>query len=117
MVDLALSAQGVYLSSLTKLEFCSALWRKVRTEEITKDECTAVINIFTEDQHKFHWIHQDHQINQSAEELLMRWGENGLRTLDSIQLASAITLREQPATAFRTADKKLAELFKKENLH
>ena len=46
----------------------------------------------------------------------MKWGECGLRSLDSIQLASAITLQSQSDCIFQTADKTLAKLFKKEKL-
>jgi len=46
----------------------------------------------------------------------MKWGESGLRTLDSIQLASAMSLREKPSIIFCTADSKLNELFEKEHL-
>jgi len=52
----------------------------------------------------------------TAEGLLMKWGECGLRSLDSIQLASAITLQSQSDCIFQTADKTLAKLFKKEKL-
>jgi len=115
-INLVLDAQEIYLSSLAKLEFSSALWRKVRTTEISKENCMAVISVFEEDYHNYCWILQDVQIDLSAHNLLMKWGATGLRTLDSIQLASAITLREQPSIIFCTADVKLNELFKKEHL-
>lgn len=116
VMELALAAHKIYLSSLSILEFSSALWKKVRTQEITKDNCMTVIAIFEDDKYNYHWITQDFQINQSAYDLLKKWGESGLRTLDSIQLASAITLREQHSVVFSTADSKLRELFKQENL-
>lgn len=116
LIDLALDAQEIYLSSLAKLELSSALWRKVRTKQISKEDCKTVIAIFEEDYCNYRWILHDEHINQSAYNLLMKWGESGLRTLDSIQLASAITLREMPSTIFCTADNKLNEIFEKEHL-
>ncbi len=116
LLELALVAKEIYLSTLAKLEFRSALWRKVRTKEISKEECEAVIQVFVEDKQKYHWILQDQNIDEMAECLLTKWGEIGLRTLDSIQLASAITLQGQPDCVFHTADRTLAKLFKKEKL-
>jgi predicted nucleic acid-binding protein len=116
LLKLALGAQEIYLSTLAKLEFRSALWRKVRTKEISKEECEAVVQIFVQDKQKYHWVLQDQRIDEMAECLLAKWGENGLRTLDSIQLASAITLQGQPDCIFHTADKTLAKMFKKEKL-
>ncbi len=116
LLELALGAQEIYLSTLAKLEFRSALWRKVRTEEISKEKCEAVIQIFVQDKQKYHWILQNQGIDEAAENLLTKWGENGLRTLDSIQLASAITLQDQPDCIFHTSDNTLAKLFNKEKL-
>lgn len=82
VMELALAAHKIYLSSLSILEFSSALWKKVRTQEITKDNCMTVIAIFEDDKYNYHWITQDFQINQSAYDLLKKWGESGLRTLD-----------------------------------
>ena len=116
LIEKVLAAEAVYLATLAKLEFRSALWRKIRMSEITEDECIAVIQIFLQDEHKYCWVLQDQRINQVTQELLMKWGEEGLRTLDSIQLASAITLKDQPDCFFGTADTVLSKLFQNENL-
>ena len=116
LLELVLGAQEIYLSTLAKLEFRSALWRKVRTKEISKEACEEVIQIFEQDKQKYHWVLQDQRIDEAAEGLLMKWGEYGLRSLDSIQLASAITLQFQSDCIFHTADKTLAKLFRKEKL-
>jgi hypothetical protein len=44
-------------------------------------------------------------------ELLMKYEITGLRTLDAIQLASALTLKEQPKIYFFTADQLLQSFF------
>jgi hypothetical protein len=46
----------------------------------------------------------------------MKYGQEGLRTLDAIQLASALTLKEQQNVLFFTADKLLKYFFKQEGL-
>jgi len=48
--------------------------------------------------------------------LLMKYGSAGLRTLDAIQLASALTLKGQPKIRFFTADQLLNSFFKPEGL-
>ncbi len=52
---------------------------------------------------------------ESASHLLMKYGNRGLRTLDSLQLAAALTLRDEDCV-FLTSDKLLHTLFKEEGL-
>ncbi len=54
-------------------------------------------------------------IVDSASDLLMKYGNRGLRTLDSLQLAAALTLRDEECI-FLTSDKLLRALFKEEQL-
>jgi hypothetical protein len=54
-------------------------------------------------------------IVESASYLLMKYGNRGLRTLDSLQLATALTLREEKCIFF-TSDKLLRTLFAEEQL-
>ncbi|KHD06632.1 hypothetical protein PN36_26610 [Candidatus Thiomargarita nelsonii] len=112
-------SQGVdkiYLSELARLEFRSAIWKKTRTGEIDTDTANAVITCFQQDNVKFQWIYLENDVIQSAEELLMKYGQEGLRTLDAIQLASALTLKEQQDIRFFTADQLLKSFFKQEGL-
>ena len=46
----------------------------------------------------------------------MNYGVAGLRTLDAIQLASALTLKGEPKARFFTADQLLKSFFKQEGL-
>jgi uncharacterized protein len=39
-------ADVIYLLTLAQLGFRSALWKKVRTQEVTKEQCLAVIGLF-----------------------------------------------------------------------
>ena len=74
-----------------------------------------IIN-FEKDWKKFTFISDTSKLKLKAKELLTKYGVNGLRTLDSIQFASAIEVKNQ-AELFITSDKLLLELFKKENLN
>jgi len=83
----------VILSELADLEFRSALWRKVRTEEIDELVALDVIKCFENDYDNFVWIKLKSDIMKSASKLLMKYGKKSLRSLDSIQLACALTLK------------------------
>ena len=106
----------IFLSELAHLEFCSAIWKKVRTQEIDLATAKAVINCFEEDYLKFAWITLDSQIISQATSLLNQHGKLGLCTLDAIQLSSALSLKGNPGTVFFTHDKLLKSVFEQEGL-
>ncbi|MFZ2452033.1 MAG: type II toxin-antitoxin system VapC family toxin [Methylovulum miyakonense] len=106
----------VYLSELARLEFCSAIWKKVRTQEINSEIAAAIIDCFNEDYEKFSWIKLDTQVINQGTALLNQYGTNGLRTLDAIQLSSALRLKANTDTAFFTHDKLLKSIFEQEGL-
>jgi len=105
----------VVLSELADLEFRSALWRKVRMEEIDEAIAINVISCFENDYDNFVWIKLQSDIMKSASTLLMKYGTKGLRTLDAIQLACAITLRNDECIFF-TNDNILKDIFNEEGL-
>jgi len=113
---LSQGVEEIYLSELARLEFRSAIWKKTRTGEIDIETANAVITCFQQDEIKFQWIYLETDVIQQAEELLMKYGATGLRTLDAIQLASALTLKVQQNVRFFTADKLLKSFFKQEGL-
>jgi uncharacterized protein len=83
---LAFLAKGVdeiWLSELTMVEFRSALWKKVRTGELMKEDAVRVMNCFSDDQNKFRWVHLEPPITRIALSAIMRYGVQGLRTLPS----------------------------------
>ena len=47
---------NVYLSEITKVEFASSVWKKVRTREITELEATATLQLFERDSDKYTFI-------------------------------------------------------------
>jgi predicted nucleic acid-binding protein len=114
IATLSQGVESIYLSELAILEFRSAIWKKMRTGEIDTDTANTVIACFQQDYAKFQWIFLDNGIIEQAQELLMKYGSSGLRTLDAIQLASALTLKGQ--ARFFTADQLLKSFFKQEGL-
>ncbi len=108
--------EEIFLSDITILEFRSAIWKKIRERNINEDIGKEVISCFQQDYEKFQWIKFDSNIIQSAVDLLMNYGKKGLRTLDSLQLASALTLKSGNCI-FLTSDKLLKTFFKDEKLN
>ncbi len=117
LVFLSQDIESIYLSELAILEFCSAIWKKTRTGEITVNAATAAITCFQNDFVKFQWIPIDNLLIQQAQVLLMKYGSAGLRTLDAIQLASAFLLNERKLdVCCLSADKLLQSFFTQEEL-
>ena len=105
----------IILSELALLEFRSALWKKVREKAIPKQSAIEVIQCFHSDRNNYKWISLQYDIVMSASKLLMKYGCCGLRTLDSLQLASAVTMKNTDCICL-TSDKLLQKLFVEEEL-
>ena len=105
----------VYLSEISKVEFASSVWKKVRTKEITSLEATTTLQLFERDSSKYTFIATDSMIIEQARKLTIKYGLNGLRTLDSIQLSSAISLSKE-VEFFVTSDNLLKSLLNQEGL-
>ena len=106
----------IYLSELVKVEFNSATWKKIRQGLFNEDEGKNMIKYFEDDYFKYQWVKVDIETLNSAKELIKKYGTDGLRTLDSIQLACAIYIKEK-AGEYLTSDKNLEEIFAKEGLN
>jgi predicted nucleic acid-binding protein len=78
----------IYLSEISKVEFTSTIWKKARTKEISSEQ---------------------------AKNLTTKYGLEGLRTLDSIQLSTRKVLEKQ-VDIFLTSDKLLNTLIEREGL-
>lgn len=107
--------QDVFLSELTKIEFVSAIWKKVKYGELTETEAREGIHFFENDDTKFEWVFIDREIIHLAKKFVNLYWEMGLRTLDSIQLACAVSLKNK-ADNFLTSDKILKKIMEKEGL-
>ncbi len=106
----------IYLSELAQLEFCSAIWKKVRTKEIDSEIAREMIAYFEDDYAKFSWIKLNTTRIHHATLLLNQYGTLGLRTLDAIQLSSALSLNANDEMLFFTHDKLLKSIFEQEGL-
>lgn len=83
----------IFLSDIAKVEFSSAIWKKVRTKDLTSDEATGIIDSFCDDYNKFTFVDVDSELISIARDLISKYGLKGLRTLDSFQLASIIKVK------------------------
>ena len=97
------------------MEFNSAFWKKIRQGESTEELGKEVIKNFEDDYAKYEWVKVDLEILNSAKELIKKYGIDGLRTLDSIQLACALFIKEN-VDGYLTSDNALKEIFIKEGL-
>lgn len=109
------SVEQIFLAEIAKIEFNSAVWKKVRTKDLTKDEAVEIIDSFQSDYPNYSFISTDHQLLVAARDLIAKYGFAGLRTLDSIQLASILSIKEELSLA-ATADELLRSLIEKEGV-
>ncbi len=96
----------VFLSEIAKVEFASSVWKKVRTNEISNNQALITIKLFEDDYAKYNFITPDSLIIEQARQLIAKYAMNGLRTLDSIQHSTSISLNNK-ADLFLTADQLL----------
>ncbi|MBI5788999.1 MAG: type II toxin-antitoxin system VapC family toxin [Candidatus Schekmanbacteria bacterium] len=106
----------IFLAETAILEFRSAVWKKVREKQIDESVGMQIVSYFQADYENYQWIRLQPDIINMASNLLMKYGRNGLRTLDSLQLASALSLKDNNECVFLTSDDLLRSLFKKEDL-
>ncbi len=108
----------VAISDLTLIEMVSAFAKKVRTQAITKSTFTMAVTAFEKDVRAFELISIDQAVKFSAIQLLKIYSpERGLRTLDALQLASALAANgKMPLDLFVAADKTLLAVAKQESL-
>lgn len=74
-----------------------------------------MVQLFEKDYAKYTFIIIDGIILEQAKNLIARYGAEGLRTSDSIQLSTAVALRNK-ADLFKTTDELLKSFFKQELL-
>lgn len=105
----------IFLSEITKIEFVSTIWKKVRTKELTNIQANETISLFESDYWKYAFIATSSIVVEDARLLASKYGLQGLRTLDSIQLSTCVSLLKQ-VDVFLTSDKLLKALFEAEGL-
>lgn len=106
----------IFLSEITKVEFASTIWKKIRTKEVSLDNGILILNLFEEDLINYHFIMIDGLLIEQARKLMLSYGIEGLRTLDSIQLSTCVSLKNE-VDLFLTSDKLLNKLIEREGLN
>ncbi len=96
----------IVISDLSFIEITSALATKVRMGLIDRDVFEAVLDCFIRDFAGYEIIEVDHAVKMQAADLLKTIAvTRRLRTLDALQLASALTAaRKSPLDLFVAAD-------------
>ena len=105
----------IFISHLAILEFASTVWKKSRMNLISIDEAKLFLSIFINDIPKFSIITISNILLNQSLFYLSKYGYQGLRTLDSIQLAAAISVKSD-CNFFLTSDKLLQTFFLNEGL-
>lgn len=109
--------EAVFLSEISKIEFSSTVCKKVRTGELQEEDADLLQMVFESDADKYTFIKVTSSILQNANDLItQKYGISGLRTLDSIQLASVLTVKHQIDIA-KTADTLLERFFQEEGIN
>lgn len=105
----------IFISEIAKIEFVSAIYKKVRMKETRLEDAKKAIELFDNDIKKYFIVPLESNLIIKAKQLIVTYGKQGLRTLDSIQLVSALAVRNEVDKYF-TSDRLLHILFEKENL-
>ncbi len=107
--------ENIYLSELAKIEFNSAVYKKVRQKLFPEEKALEIIAFFEKDFANFIWIAVDNKTIEKARNLIKQYGTKGLRTLDSIQLACAMA-KNNEIDFYKTSDNVLNTIFLEEKL-
>lgn len=105
----------IVLSETAKVEFVSAILKKARMRSIAEIDAKAMITVFEADWYRYKFIEVNTALLNNARKLTLKYGLQGLRTLDSIQLAAAVSLKGD-AALFITSDQLLQSFFVQEGL-
>lgn len=103
---------AIIISELACLEFHSTIYRKYRDKELCEKALMAVLEKFESDRvQRYEVVHVASFIYDEACKLLSEYARiYGLRTLDSLQLATFLTYCEKDNDSFVCADRKLSLL-------
>jgi len=87
--------ETVFISEIATIEFNSAIYKKTRTKDLSSKVPTAIIESFKTDYGNFKFVKVDFNLILQARELITKYSFEGLRTLDAIQLASLISIKNK----------------------
>lgn len=99
----------VVITSLSVVEIASALRRKQNRDEITSGDVDRLLSSFFEEAlAEFVILPMDESFSETALDLVL---QSNLRTLDSLQLAAALSIVTETSTpVFVCADRELADV-------
>lgn len=103
------SIDSIYISEITGIEFSSAVWKKCRKQEISENIAQILIEKFEIDSANYQFVNQNDKIIKLSKNLIAKHWKTGLRTLDSIQLASVLIVKKD-IDYFFTSDMILSEV-------
>jgi uncharacterized protein len=103
----------VFLSEITIVEAYSAILKKVRIQHLSFNEAETFLKVLEGDFKQFSFIKLDASILHTSQSLLLKYVNDGLRSLDAIQLASAINIKSSIDKVL-TGDIKLKQILAKE---
>lgn len=106
---------SLFLAEITQIEFSSAVWKKCRKGDIDEQTGIKLIEKFKIDSKTYSFVKDSVELKFLAVELIAKYWEKGLRTLDSIQLASGLMMKPDIKYYF-TSDNLLAEIATMEEL-
>jgi predicted nucleic acid-binding protein len=103
------SIEAIFLAEITKIEFSSVVWKKCRKQEISEQIAQVLIEKFEKDCQKFMFVPGNENLINFSRNLIAKHWQKGLRTLDSLQLASALTIKSK-LEIFFSSDVLLSEI-------
>jgi len=69
----------IFVSEITKAEFFSAIYKKLRTKDLLTQEADAIIGAFVADERKFSFISVDSEIIGSSQKFIGKYGIESVR--------------------------------------
>lgn len=105
----------MYISEVAIAEFYSTTTKKLRMNEIDLEQAYELIRLLEADIEKYKVVKIDSNLLDQAKKLVLQYRQEGLRTLDAIQLVSATTVGDDIAFS-KTLDDKQAAAMKLEGL-
>jgi predicted nucleic acid-binding protein len=109
------SISEIFISEITKVEFFSAIYKKLRTKHLHQQNVNDILSAFISDEHNYSIVLMSSEIIDVSQSLIKKYGIAGLRSLDAIQLASVCNIKGQIELAI-TNDKLLNDFLISENV-
>ena len=117
-LELYANHSHIIISELARVELYSAVYRKQREKQLNVKALNAVLKMFKQDcEGRYEVLQVASLIYDEACSLLSRYSNlYGLRTLDSLQLATFLNYCEKDQDCFVCADKKLTAVVECEGI-